>query len=179
MFDFNFRHLVNRGLRPIGEKQREEAFTQVIHYVQQNQDEMQRVLETEVDVSVEKEHYILTGKIDLLLGGDGKLELLDFYQALQAAQERISKEFTVHGMVLFGSVARGTSDEESDVDLLIVLKESSSHEIRKCVSSIILDINLDYDTNLNNLIVDQDAWDEGPLFVLPIYAEIQQQGIRL
>lgn len=50
----------------------------MIHYVQQNQDEMQRVLETEVDVSVEKEHYILTGKIDLLLGGDGKLELLDF-----------------------------------------------------------------------------------------------------
>jgi DNA helicase II / ATP-dependent DNA helicase PcrA len=39
---------------------------------------MQRVLETEVDVSVEKEYYILTGKIDLLLGGDGKLELLDF-----------------------------------------------------------------------------------------------------
>jgi DNA helicase-2/ATP-dependent DNA helicase PcrA len=36
------------------------------------------VIETEVDVSLEKERYILTGKIDLLLGGDGKLELLDF-----------------------------------------------------------------------------------------------------
>jgi DNA helicase-2/ATP-dependent DNA helicase PcrA len=39
---------------------------------------MKRVIETEVDVSVEKEQYILTGKIDLLLGGDGRLELLDF-----------------------------------------------------------------------------------------------------
>jgi DNA helicase-2/ATP-dependent DNA helicase PcrA len=78
IFEFNFRHLANRGIRPIGKKQREEAFAQVINYVHQNQDEMQRVLETEVDVSVEKEHYILTGKIDLLLGGDGKLELLDF-----------------------------------------------------------------------------------------------------
>lgn len=39
---------------------------------------MQRVIETEVDVSVEKEEYILTGKIDLLMGGDGKLEILDF-----------------------------------------------------------------------------------------------------
>ena len=39
---------------------------------------MQRVIETEVDVSVEKDDYILTGKIDLLMGGDGRLELLDF-----------------------------------------------------------------------------------------------------
>jgi DNA helicase-2/ATP-dependent DNA helicase PcrA len=31
-----------------------------------------------VDVSVEKDNYILIGKVDLLLGGDGKLELLDF-----------------------------------------------------------------------------------------------------
>ena len=49
-----------------------------MHYFLQNQEEMQRVIETEVDVSVEKDGYILTGKVDLLLGGDGRLELLDF-----------------------------------------------------------------------------------------------------
>ena len=38
---------------------------------------MHRVIETEVDVSLEKDGYILAGKLDLLLGGDGKLELLD------------------------------------------------------------------------------------------------------
>ena len=78
MFDFNFRHLLNRGIRPIGPKQREQAFEHVMNYFNQNQEEMKRVIETEVDVSLEKESYILTGKIDLLLGGDGKLELLDF-----------------------------------------------------------------------------------------------------
>ena len=39
---------------------------------------MQRVIETEVDVSLEKEKYILTGRVDLLLGQDDTLELLDF-----------------------------------------------------------------------------------------------------
>jgi len=39
---------------------------------------MGQVIETEVDVSLEKEHYILTGRVDLLLGEDDKLELLDF-----------------------------------------------------------------------------------------------------
>jgi DNA helicase-2/ATP-dependent DNA helicase PcrA len=52
-----------------------------MNYFRQNQDEMQRVVETEVDVSVEKDGYILTGKVDLLLGGDGKLEILDFKTA--------------------------------------------------------------------------------------------------
>src|SRR5207244_13014918 len=54
------------------------AFIQVMNYFRQNQEEMLRVVETEVDVSVEKSDYILTGKVDLLLGGDGRLELLDF-----------------------------------------------------------------------------------------------------
>ena len=45
-----------------------------MNYFHQNQDEMRRMIQTEVDVSVEKEGYILTGKVDLLLGGDGKLE---------------------------------------------------------------------------------------------------------
>ena len=78
MFDFNFRLLAASGIRPIGNKQRENAFGQIINYFRQNRSEMDRIIETEVDVSVEKEHYILTGKIDLLMGEDEKLELLDF-----------------------------------------------------------------------------------------------------
>ena len=78
LFEQTFRFLCLSDVRPIGEKAKESAFTQVMNYFRQNQDEMSRVLETEVDVSLEKDDYILTGKVDLLLGGDGKLELLDF-----------------------------------------------------------------------------------------------------
>ena len=78
IFEFNFRHLAARGIRPIGETQKANAFSQVMNYFTQNQKEMDRIIETEVDVSVEKENYILVGKIDLLLGLDDKLELLDF-----------------------------------------------------------------------------------------------------
>jgi hypothetical protein len=47
-------------------------------YFRQNQEEMRRVIDTEVDVSVEKDGDILTGKVDLLMGADGKIEVLDF-----------------------------------------------------------------------------------------------------
>lgn len=78
LFHLNYQNLLKRGLRPIGPKQREEALLQVMNYFNQNRSEFPRIIETEVDVSVEKDNYILIGKVDLLLGGDGKLEILDF-----------------------------------------------------------------------------------------------------
>ena len=99
--------------------------------------------------------------------------------ALRAAQERLNTEFNVDRIVLFGSVARGTADEESDLDLLIVLKQPPDHPVRNRISSIILDINLEHDANLSGLVVDQRAWDEGFVSVLPIHEEVEQEGIPL
>jgi DNA helicase-2/ATP-dependent DNA helicase PcrA len=78
LFDRTFRFLVASDVRPIGDEARDAALRQVLNYFRQNRDEMRRVIQTEVDVSLEKDGYILAGKVDLLLGGDGKLELLDF-----------------------------------------------------------------------------------------------------
>ena len=78
LFEANFRFLSLTDRRPISGTAKEGAFRQVMNYFRQNQDQMDRIIETEVDVSVEKDGYILSGKVDLLLGGDGKLELLDF-----------------------------------------------------------------------------------------------------
>jgi DNA helicase-2/ATP-dependent DNA helicase PcrA len=78
LFNRTFRFLCLSDVRPIGDTAKEAAFQQVMNYFMQNQSEMRRVIQTEVDVSLEKDGYILTGKVDLLLGGDGKPELLDF-----------------------------------------------------------------------------------------------------
>ena len=78
LFERTFRFLCLSDVRPIGDRAKESAFTQVVNYFRQNREEMHRIIETEVDVSLEKDDYILAGKVDLLLGGDGKLELLDF-----------------------------------------------------------------------------------------------------
>ncbi len=78
IFEFNFKQLVNSGMRPLGQSQKELAFKQIMNYFNQNKPEMKKVIETEVDVSVEQGRYILTGKIDLLMGDNKKLEILDF-----------------------------------------------------------------------------------------------------
>ena len=78
LFERTFRFLCLSDVRPIGDRAKESAFMQVVNYFRQNREEMHRIIETEVDVSLKKKDYILAGKGDLLLGGDGKLELLDF-----------------------------------------------------------------------------------------------------
>ncbi len=78
LFDRTLAFLSLADVRPVGSTAREAAFIQVMNYFKQNRDSMNRIIETEVDVSVEKDGYILVGKVDLLLVGDGKLELLDF-----------------------------------------------------------------------------------------------------
>jgi DNA helicase-2/ATP-dependent DNA helicase PcrA len=78
LFEFNFRHLAKKDVRPIGTTAKAAALRQVRGYFHNNRHEMTRVVETEVDVSLEKEGYILTGAVDLLLADDGSLEVLDF-----------------------------------------------------------------------------------------------------
>jgi DNA helicase-2/ATP-dependent DNA helicase PcrA len=78
LFEFNFRHLAKRDVGPISEDAKAAALRQVRDYFAANRHEMHRVVETEVDVSLEKEGYILTGAVDLLLADDGAMEVLDF-----------------------------------------------------------------------------------------------------
>jgi hypothetical protein len=51
--------------------------------------------------------------------------------------------------------------------------------MRDRITSLILDINLEYGTNLSELIVDRQTWDDGPPSVLPVHKEIEEEGMRL
>ena len=77
LFERAYGFLCLSDVRPIGDAAKESALGQVLNYWRNNRDEIHRVIETEIDVSIEKDDYILTGTVDLLLGGDGRLELLD------------------------------------------------------------------------------------------------------
>ena len=59
------------------------------------------------------------------------------YQALGELRHRLFDEFDIEAVILYGSVARGEADEESDLDLLIVtarpLMRPARHEITDMV----------------------------------------------
>ena len=108
------------------------------------------------------------------LGLDARLQT-----ALEAARDRLTTRFEVDRIVLFGSVAWGRPDDESDVDLLVVLKDRPDRQTEDQISQVIFEINLEYDTNLSELIVDCQTWDHGLVSAMPIHEEIEKRGIRL
>lgn len=62
----------------LGQPQIEAAFKQCLSYAQRQGDDWSRIQEAEVDVSLLKPDYILTGKIDLIRGDGNTVEILDF-----------------------------------------------------------------------------------------------------
>ena len=78
LFEENYKSLVVTGLRPLSPKQKNSALEQIITYFKENYNELQRVVEAEVDVSIEKDDYILKGKINIYWNGWGIRSILKF-----------------------------------------------------------------------------------------------------
>jgi len=80
---------------------------------------------------------------------------------------------------LFGSKAIGKFDEESDVDILILLPCHVSKKIREQIIDIIFEINLKFGSNISPLIMSEKEWDSGFIPLLPIHQYVEEEGVVL
>jgi predicted nucleotidyltransferase len=97
--------------------------------------------------------------------------------ALVEIKRRLTEKFEIKAFVLYGSVARGQADEESDVDLLVVTDRPLTRFERHEITNVVFEVNLRYDTNFSTLVVDLRSWETGIISVLPIRDEILHDGI--
>jgi len=77
-FDVNYANLSHKERVYLAPQIREVAFDHVLRYVDRKGGDWTDIRETEVDVSLVKDDYILTGKIDLIQGSDNTVEVVDF-----------------------------------------------------------------------------------------------------
>jgi uncharacterized protein len=103
----------------------------------------------------------------------------DQKQSLQELHFRLTSQVKIESLVLFGSVARGEADAESDIDLLVLTSELLSHSEQHQITDIVFEINLKYGTNFSTLVVDQKYWDIGLISILPIHTEIINDGVTV
>jgi len=67
-------------------------------------------------------------------------------QLLQTCKERLASHYgsRFKGLILYGSMARGTADPESDVDLLVLLEEPFDHFAElEVLIDLLYDLQLD------------------------------------
>ena len=81
-------------------------------------------------------------------------------------------------VILYGSVARGESVEESDVDLLIVTA-NGDQELRDEIIMACFDIILQTDVILTPLVMDEKTYEWHKKYRDPLYNNIKRDGIDL
>lgn len=77
-FETNYAHLSKAERVYLAPAPQQIALNQVLRYAEKQQGRWAAIKEAEVDVSLVKEDYILDGKIDLIRGEDGTVEIVDF-----------------------------------------------------------------------------------------------------
>jgi predicted nucleotidyltransferase len=100
-------------------------------------------------------------------------------QALGEIRRSLLDTFDIEAIKLFGSVSRNETDEESDIDLLIITRLPLKRMVRHQITDIVCEINLKYNTNVSTLVVDQESWNTGLFSVLPLREEIFREGVAL
>jgi predicted nucleotidyltransferase len=99
-------------------------------------------------------------------------------QALNALKSRLLKEYSILDFRVFGSKAKGTDLEGSDIDVMIVLGDLSP-SIESQIDDLIFELNLKYDCFITALFFSQKELEVGPLSESPIYKKILQEGTTL
>lgn len=96
--------------------------------------------------------------------------------AINAAARMLKEEYPVERVILYGSKARGDSDADSDIDLVLVTSRPIHWRERKAIIDALFNIQMDYDVIISILIVTSTDWSDGIFTAFPIYEEIMRDG---
>jgi len=98
--------------------------------------------------------------------------------ALEELRELLCRLYPVKDMKVFGSKAKGTDVEGSDIDVMILLAECTP-SIEFEIDDLIFDINLKHDCLIIPLYFGENELESGPLGEAPVYKRILSEGISL
>ena len=79
---------------------------------------------------------------------------------------------------LFGSFARGEADEDSDVDVAVVL-EQVDWRTRCAVIDLATDIGLPIDLRISPTVFDRETWERWRREERPLVMDIEREGVPL
>jgi len=82
-------------------------------------------------------------------------------------------------VVLFGSKARGDSDAESDVDVLVVLRDGERWQRLAEISDMTSQLLVESSVNISPLVCDVARYRWWAEHHAPIYNSIQRDGVEL
>jgi predicted nucleotidyltransferase len=80
-------------------------------------------------------------------------------------------------VLLYGSVARGTPDEDSDYDVLILTDAPMSTKEEDAVTDAFYDLELERGIVISTLFYTKDSWAAPLSQVMPFHQRVQEDGV--
>lgn len=80
-------------------------------------------------------------------------------------------------IILYGSVARGTQTDESDVDIAVIIP-AYTREMHDRMLDLLARLEIEYNTVLSIIMIDSEEFAEWEN-VLPFYKNVKEEGIVL
>lgn len=98
--------------------------------------------------------------------------------AIEFLRKALHKKYKLLDFKLYGSKARGTDHQYSDLDIMIVLEENTP-EIESEIDDLIFEINLKYNCLITALYYSKNEIESGPFAESPVYKKILEEGIAI
>ena len=89
----------------------------------------------------------------------------------------VEEKLHVHQMIVFGSRARGDAEEESDLDVLVVIDEPVNRELRRFVSDCAFEVDVGNDFIVSPILVSRAEWENGPERFSPFAHAVREEGV--
>jgi len=100
-------------------------------------------------------------------------------KALQELKERILERFPDAEIILYGSKARGDSEEESDIDLLILVESLVNTKLEEEIFHISYEIELKHDVVFGEIVENKDFWNTPSANAMPLHWNIDREGVLI
>jgi uncharacterized protein len=89
----------------------------------------------------------------------------------------VEQKLQVHQMIVFGSRARGDAEEESDLDVLVIVNEPETRRISELISECAWETCFGSGIILSPLMMSRDRWENGPERSSLLASAVREEGI--
>ena len=86
----------------------------------------------------------------------------------------------LEAVVLYGSYARGDYNEESDIDIMVIVKCKTAelNQYRDILSDVTSRLGLDHNVLISTAMADTESFERYGRF-LPFYINVNREGVRI